>query len=164
MLVRLTLHAIGTADARQMASSRIRFGSVGVKGEQKRAEAVAYFRERQIHGVDRLLVAHAALHGPFAFVNAELLRYRVHAASTVFLDRKARIARETDGQRASSLDAVKTLYQYLCVVHHSPLTPARRRAAYRASGGHAAIRASLHQDGSTTTAISALTWPDTLPR
>ena len=39
VLVRLTLHAIGTAEARQMASSRIRFGSVGVKGEQKRAEA-----------------------------------------------------------------------------------------------------------------------------
>src|SRR5690606_36543223 len=89
----------------------------------------------QIHGVDRLLVAHAALHGPFAFVNAELFRYRVHAGSTVFLDRRARVARETGGKRASPLDAVKTLHQYLRVVRRSPLTPAQRRAAYRATVG-----------------------------
>lgn len=33
VLARLTLSAIGTADARQMRRSRIKFGSVGVKGE-----------------------------------------------------------------------------------------------------------------------------------
>ena len=33
VLARLTLSAIGTADARQMRKSKIRFGSVGVKGE-----------------------------------------------------------------------------------------------------------------------------------
>jgi putative nucleotidyltransferase with HDIG domain len=38
VLARLTLHAIGTADARQMSSSRIRFGTVGVKGEAKSDE------------------------------------------------------------------------------------------------------------------------------
>jgi putative nucleotidyltransferase with HDIG domain len=38
VLARLTLHAIGTAESRQMSSSRIRFGTVGVKGEVKTDE------------------------------------------------------------------------------------------------------------------------------
>lgn len=39
VLMRLTLHAIGSADARQMRSTRIRFGTVGVKGEGAEAPA-----------------------------------------------------------------------------------------------------------------------------
>jgi len=39
VLARLTLQAIGSSEARQMSSSRIRFGTVGVKGEVKADEA-----------------------------------------------------------------------------------------------------------------------------
>ena len=39
VLARLTLQAIDSASARQMGGSRIRFGTVGVQGEQKKAEA-----------------------------------------------------------------------------------------------------------------------------
>ena len=38
VLARLTLQAIGSAEARQMSSTRIRFGTVGVKGEVKASE------------------------------------------------------------------------------------------------------------------------------
>lgn len=39
VLARLTLQAIGTAEARQMSGSRIRFGTVGVRGEVRNSES-----------------------------------------------------------------------------------------------------------------------------
>ena len=41
VLARLTVSSIGSADARQMRKSRIRFGAVGMKGEQQAVEAPA---------------------------------------------------------------------------------------------------------------------------
>ena len=94
-----------------------------------RREVFASSPRFQIHGVDRVLLAHAALQAPFAFVDAPLFSYRIHAGSTLYLDRATRVARETGGQRASVLDTARTLRQYLRVIERGPLTPGQKAEA-----------------------------------
>ena len=93
----------------------------------------------RLHGSDRLIVAAAALHGPFAFVDEELMQYRVHEGSTCFLSRAARVARETGrAGSASFADPTRTLARYLRAVTRAPLTPAQRLRARAATLGSVA--------------------------
>ena len=84
----------------------------------------------QPHGSDRLVVAHAALLAPFAFVDAPLFGFRIHPASTYHLTRSEWMARESGVEGAGSpLDGLHTLRAYLSAVGRSPLGPPRRGAA-----------------------------------
>ncbi|MDX1419352.1 MAG: glycosyltransferase family A protein [Rubricoccaceae bacterium] len=100
-----------------------------------RREVLARLPEHHVHGSDRLIVASAALWGPFAFVDAELMQYRVHAGSTRYLDRATRIARETGREDVLPLvhHHVATLQRYLRAVAAAPLTPTQRLRAYTAT-------------------------------
>lgn len=60
-----------------------------------RADAFARIGHFGIQGSDRLVLARAALAGFWAFVDAPLFGYRIHAGSTVHLPRAAWIERET---------------------------------------------------------------------
>lgn len=93
-----------------------------------------------LNGGDRLVLAQVALAHPFVFVDAELFHFRIHAESTVFLDRESRIARETGGHRVSMLDALRTLRAYLQAIDQSPLPRGQRREAYRAVLGDATLK------------------------
>jgi glycosyltransferase involved in cell wall biosynthesis len=109
-----------------------------------RREVLARLPEHRLHGSDRLIVAAAALHGPFAFVDEPLFAYRVHAGSTRYLDRAAWAARETGRSGARSpLDHARTLARYLRAVADAPLTPAQRLAAAAATVGSVARPAVL---------------------
>jgi hypothetical protein len=101
-----------------------------------RRSVLARLPSHRLHGSDRLIVAAAALHGPFAFVDEELMQYRVHAESTRYLDRGTWAARETgrtDGR--SLLDPARTLARFLRAVTAAPLTPTQRLRAWAATFG-----------------------------
>ena len=67
-----------------------------------------------VHGSDRLIVAHSALLGRFAFVDAPLFGYRIHSASTLHLTRAAWMARESGRADAGSiLDGFHALRRYV---------------------------------------------------
>ena len=98
-----------------------------------RREALARIGGHRVHGSDRLIVAHAALLGRFAFVDAPLFGYRIHGASTFFLTREDWLAREAGHADAGSpLDGLRTLARYLAATGDADLRPAdqlRARAA-----------------------------------
>lgn len=88
-------------------------------------------------GSDRLLVAHAALLGPFAFVAVPLFFFRMHGASTYHLSHVARVAREAGpGARVGGVP-YRTLLNYARAVGRADLSPAERMAAYGATLGYA---------------------------
>ncbi len=78
-------------------------------------------RLHRLHGSDRLVVAHAALLGRFAFVDAPLFGYRIHGASTYFLTREAWLEREAGRAAGSPLDGARTLAAYLAAVSRADL-------------------------------------------
>ena len=95
-----------------------------------RREIAARAGPHQIWGSDRLIVAHAALLGRFAFVDAPLFAYRIHPGSTVFLDRQAWRERDTGTTEAGSpLDALRAMRRYLAAVADAPLSLGQRAAA-----------------------------------
>ena len=95
-----------------------------------RRDVAARVGPHQIWGSDRLIVAHAALLGRFAFVDAPLFAYRIHPGSTVFLDRQAWRERDTGTADAGSpLDALRAMRRYLAAVGDSPLSAGQRVAA-----------------------------------
>ena len=99
-----------------------------------RRSVLARLPPHRIHGSDRLIVAAAALHGPFAFVDEELMQYRVHAGSTRYLDRAAWAAREMGREDASTpLDHATTLVRYLRTVAAAPLSRPLRLRAFAAT-------------------------------
>jgi len=103
-----------------------------------RRDILAEIGGHQIHGSDRLIVSYAALLGRFVFVDAALFAFRIHADSTLFLDRDAWAERET--ARADPLSPVSTLItfmNYVRVVRRSPLSAAERMRAYMATLGYA---------------------------
>jgi len=84
----------------------------------------------RLHGSDRLIVAHAALLQPVAFVEAPLFGYRIHSESTYHLTRDEWLAREAGRDDARSpLDGARTLQAYLAVVASSPLSWRERALA-----------------------------------
>lgn len=92
-----------------------------------------------VHGSDRLVVAHTALLGRFAFVDAPLFGFRIHAASTYFLTREAWLARESGrDDAASALDGLRTLGRYLAATGDAGLGPAERLRAAGAVVAYAA--------------------------
>ncbi|HEX8298224.1 MAG TPA: hypothetical protein VF594_03615, partial [Rubricoccaceae bacterium] len=92
----------------------------------------------RLHGSDRLIVAHAALLGPFAYVPEALFGYRIHAASTVHLTRAEWLAREAGRLGAgSALDGARTLAVYLRATGQADLKPTARARALVASAGYA---------------------------
>lgn len=92
----------------------------------------------QLYGSDRLIVAHAALLGRFAFVDAPLFHFRIHPESTLYLDRAAWAERETGRADAGKLlGTLRTVANYRRAVASSPLTPRQRVGAYRATLGYA---------------------------
>ena len=92
----------------------------------------------RVHGADRLVVAHAALLGRFAYVGAPLFGYRIHAGSTLHLTRAAWLARETGRADAgSALDGARTLGRYLAATARADLGLRERAAAAAATLGYA---------------------------
>lgn len=91
----------------------------------------------RLHGSDRLVVAHAAMLGRFAFVDAPLFGFRIHGASTFFLTREAWLAREAGHATGSPLDGARTLAAYLAVTSHAGLSIADRARAVAAVLGYA---------------------------
>ena len=101
-------------------------------------EALERIGPHQIHGSDRLVVAHAALLGRFAFVDAPLFGYRIHSESTVHLTREAWIERDTGTRGSGSrLDGVRTLRRYLAAVADTDLSARQKAQAVRATFGYA---------------------------
>ena len=95
-----------------------------------RRSLLARVGPHRLHGSDRLIVAHAALLRPVAFVDAPLFGYRIHAGSTYHLTRREWLSREAGRSDASSpLDGVRTLAAYLGAVRASPLTRSERMQA-----------------------------------
>ena len=115
-----------------------------------RREALERIGPHRLHGSDRLIVAHAALLGPFAYVPAALFGYRIHDASTFHLSREAWRKREGGQAAAASaarggLDGALTLRAYLEATGRAGLgAPARARAAI-ASAGYAVRPAVLRR-------------------
>ena len=86
--------------------------------------------EHKLQGSDRLIVAHAALAQPTAFVDAPLFGFRIHAASTYHLTRAQWLEREAGRADASSPgDGLRTLRAYLSAVWASPLRASERLRA-----------------------------------
>jgi glycosyltransferase involved in cell wall biosynthesis len=92
-----------------------------------------------LHGSDRLIVAHAALLGRFAFVDAPLFQYRMHGASTHLLDHAARVAREAPDEDAAGIGR-KTLLNYARAVGRTDLGLPDRLRAWAATAGYATAR------------------------
>lgn len=103
-----------------------------------RREALDRIGGHRVHGSDRLIVAHAALLGRLAFVDAPLFGFRIHGASTFFLSREAWLAREAGCADAGSpLDGARTLAAYLGATRRTGLGPADRLHAAAAVLGYA---------------------------
>lgn len=103
-----------------------------------RRAALVRIGGHRVHGSDRLIVAHAALLGRFAFVDAPLFGYRIHGASTFFLTREAWLERESGRSGAGSpLDGARTLAAYLAATGHADLAPTDRLRAAAAVLGYA---------------------------
>ena len=103
-----------------------------------RREILAEIGGHQIQGSDRLIVSHAALLGPFVFVDAALFAFRIHADSTLFLDRDAWAQRETGhADLLSPISTLLTFGNYVRVVGRSPISAAERMRAYMATFGYA---------------------------
>ncbi len=100
----------------------------------------------RLHGSDRLIVAHAALAGPFAYVPEALFGFRIHAASTFHLTRAEWLARESGAAHAgSALDGARTLAAYLQAAAQAGLPPLARARALAASAGYAVRPAVLRR-------------------
>lgn len=103
-----------------------------------RMDALRQTAGHQLYGSDRLIVAHAALLGRFAFVDAPLFHFRIHPASTLYLDRAAWAERETGAAAAGKLTGtLRTFVNYMSAVAASPLAGRHRLVAYRATLGYA---------------------------
>ena len=111
-----------------------------------RRETLERIGPHHIHGSDRLVVAHAALLGRFAYVPAPLFGYRIHEGSTVHLTREEWIERDTGECGAgSSIDGLRTLRRYLEAVVEADLSPAQRLRAISATLGYATRPEVLHR-------------------
>lgn len=100
----------------------------------------------RLHGSDRLIVAHAALVGPFAYVPEALFGYRIHAASTFHLTRAEWLAREAGTARTGSpLDSARTLAAYMRATGQAGLPPLARAHALGSSAGYAVRPAALRR-------------------
>jgi len=83
-------------------------------------------------------VAHTALLGRFAFVDAPLFGYRIHAASTCHLTRAEWMAREAGRADAgSALDGLHTLRRYVAATSNADLQLIEHLAAIVAVGVYA---------------------------
>jgi len=103
-----------------------------------RRDALERAGHHYIHGSDRLIVAHTALLGRFAFVDAPLFGYRIHAASTFHLTRTAWMAREAGRADAgSALDGLHTLRRYVAATSNADLQLTEYLAALVAVGVYA---------------------------
>lgn len=92
----------------------------------------------RVHGSDRLIVAHAALLGRFAYVDAPLFGYRIHTASTLHLTRTQWLERETGRTDVgSATDGARTLGRYLAATGRADLGGRQRAAAVAATLGYA---------------------------
>ncbi|MFN3597711.1 MAG: glycosyltransferase family 2 protein [Rubricoccaceae bacterium] len=60
-----------------------------------RSDVFARVGHMSVEGSDRLVLARAALAGPWAYVDAPLFGYRIHEASTLHLSHAERLARES---------------------------------------------------------------------
>jgi len=86
------------------------------------------------HGSDRLIVAHAALIGQFAFVDEPLFSFRIHSGSTLFLSREEWAKRETgEALGASPLATLGTLGNYWRAVGQTDLNVWEKIGAYSAT-------------------------------
>lgn len=102
-----------------------------------RRDALERIGPHGVHGSDRLILAHAALLGRFAYVDAPLFAYRIHAGSTLHLTRRQRLARETGASEGEAFSFVRTLRGFLGAVAESDLSPVERLRAVAATVGYA---------------------------
>ncbi|HEX8386992.1 MAG TPA: glycosyltransferase [Rubricoccaceae bacterium] len=111
-----------------------------------RRSALDRIGPHRLHGSDRLVVAHAALLGPFAYVPEALFGFRIHGASTFHLTRAEWLAREAGRAcTVSALDGARTLAAYVGATGLAGLSPATRAGAVAASAGYAVRPAVLRR-------------------
>ena len=141
--------APGTTARAAVARYRAVLGSTDVNapihGLFRRA-ALERVGPHRLHGSDRLIIAHAALLGPFAYVPEPLFGYRIHAASTFHLSRSEWLAREAGRAVAvSALDGARTLNAYVRATGEAGLCASTRARAVVASVGYAVRPAVLRR-------------------
>lgn len=108
-----------------------------IHGLYKR-EALDRVGPHQLYGSDRLIVAHAALLGRFAFVQEPLFGFRIHTGSTLHMTRAEWLAREAGAADAgSALDGARTLAAYLKAAGRADLGLLDYGRAVRATIGYA---------------------------
>ena len=115
-----------------------------------RRAALERIGPHRLHGSDRLIVAHAALLGPFVYVPEALFGFRIHAASTFHLTRAEWLTREAGRDAAASaargaLDGATTLRAYLGATGRAGLGASERARAAVASAGYAVRPAVLRR-------------------
>lgn len=100
----------------------------------------------QIHGSDRLIVAHAALLGSLVFVDKPLFSYRIHPDSTFFLTREEWAERETGQEKnASPLATIRTFRNFWRAVGQSDLAGSDKPKAYAATIAYALRPAAIRR-------------------
>ena len=115
-----------------------------------RRAALERIGPHRLHGSDRLVVAHAALLGPFAYVPEALFGFRIHAASTFHLTREAWLTREAGRAAAATaaqgaLDGARTLGSYARATGEADLGAPARALALAVSAGYAVRPAVLRR-------------------
>ena len=86
----------------------------------------------QFYGSDTLLLAEAALAGPFRFVDEPVFAWRLHAAGTAYMTREAWAERETGDPAFRAGLPLRSLPRYLRAVARAGLSPAEAARAYAA--------------------------------
>lgn len=90
----------------------------------------------QFYGTDTLLLAEAALVGPFAYVDAEVFAWRFHRGGTSFMTREEWVARETGDDAFEAGLPVRALPRYVGAISRATLRPADCVRAYGALARH----------------------------
>ena len=86
----------------------------------------------QFYGSDTLLLAEAALAGPFRFVDAPVFEWRLHRGGTAYMTREAWAERETGVAGFRPRLPVQSFPRYVRAVHRAGLSAAERARAYAA--------------------------------
>jgi len=86
----------------------------------------------QFYGSDTLLLAEAALAGPFRVTEHEVFRWRLHQGGTAYMTREAWAARETGDDTFRAGLPLRSLPRYLRAIARTHMRPAEALRAYAA--------------------------------
>lgn len=99
----------------------------------------------QFYGSDTLLLAEAALAGPFRVTEHEVFRWRLHRGGTAYMTREAWAARETGDDAFRPGLPLRSLPRYLRAVARTDMRPAEALRAYAAVARYVTRVDKLHR-------------------